>query len=67
MMSLTFGLSTQVSGSGPLGPLVYMTDSLSRIYSDISCTSMGVNSIFCLQFTRQVTCGVVEINVMGLY
>ena len=24
MMSLTFGLFTQVSGSGPLGPLVYM-------------------------------------------
>ena len=23
MMSLTFGLFTQVSGSGPLGPLVY--------------------------------------------
>ena len=25
MMSLTFGLFTQVSGSGPLGPLVYYT------------------------------------------
>ena len=25
MMSLTFGLFTQVSGSGPLGPLVYET------------------------------------------
>ena len=24
MMSLTFGLFTQVSGSGPLGPLVMM-------------------------------------------
>ena len=24
MMSLTFGLFTQVSGSGPLGPLVIM-------------------------------------------
>ena len=24
MMSLTFGLFTQVSGSGPLGPLVYV-------------------------------------------
>ena len=24
MMSLTFGLFTQVSGSGPLGPLVYI-------------------------------------------
>ena len=26
MMSLTFGLFTQVSGSGPLGPLVYHSD-----------------------------------------
>ena len=25
MMSLTFGLFTQVSGSGPLGPLVFIT------------------------------------------
>ena len=25
MMSLTFGLFTQVSGSGPLGPLVMLT------------------------------------------
>ena len=24
MMSLTFGLFTQVSGSGPLGPLVFI-------------------------------------------
>ena len=27
MMSLTFGLFTQVSGSGPLGPLVYIMGS----------------------------------------
>ena len=26
MMSLTFGLFTQVSGSGPLGPLVLITE-----------------------------------------
>ena len=26
MMSLTFGLFTQVSGSGPLGPLVWISD-----------------------------------------
>ena len=26
MMSLTFGLFTQVSGSGPLGPLVFIGD-----------------------------------------
>ena len=30
MMSLTFGLFTQVSGSGPLGPLVY----------HLACTSL---------------------------
>ena len=27
MMNLTFGLFTQVSGSGPLGPLVYFIPS----------------------------------------
>ena len=26
MVSLTFGLFTQVSGSGPLGPLVYQAN-----------------------------------------
>ena len=32
MMSLTFGLFTQVSGSGPLGPLVlYKTSLLRRV------------------------------------
>ena len=29
MMSLTFGLFTQVSGSGPLGPLVWNDNSYS--------------------------------------
>ena len=28
MMSLTFGLFTQVSGSGPLGPLVIVVDTV---------------------------------------
>ena len=31
MMSLTFGLFTQVSGSGPLGPLVYLLN-ISTVY-----------------------------------
>ena len=31
MMSLTFGLFTQVSGSGPLGPLVFFKYSISTI------------------------------------
>ena len=31
MMSLSFGLFTQVSGSGPLGPLVFVTDLFSIV------------------------------------
>ena len=45
----------------------YLTDSLSEIYSDISCTPLGVNFTFCLQFTGEVTSVVVEINMIGLY
>ena len=45
----------------------YLTDSLSEIYSDISCTSMGVNFTFCMQFTGETTSVVVEINMIGLY
>ena len=45
----------------------YLTDSLSEIYSDISCTSLGVNFTFCMQFTGEVTSVVVEINMIGLY
>ena len=47
----------------------YLTDSLSEIYSDISCTctSLGVNFTFCMQFTEEVTSVVVEINMIGLY
>ena len=37
MMSLTFGLFTQVSGSGPLGPLVYFYLWKKRL--DFSCKS----------------------------
>ena len=45
MMSLTFGLFTQVSGSGPLGPLVYKnlqdpTSNHSRM-SQLLLTSQG--------------------------
>ena len=40
MMSLTFGLFTQVSGSGPLGPLVYV---ISKVLSGkLSCTQIGL-------------------------
>ena len=45
----------------------YLTDSLSEIYSDISCTSLGVSFTFCMQFTGEVTSVVVENNMIGLY
>ena len=45
----------------------YLTDSLSEIYTDISCTSLGVNFTFCMQFTGEVTSVVVENNMNGLY
>ena len=44
-----------------------LTDSLTRIYSDISCTTVGVNFIFCMQFTWLVTSGLFEMNMIGLY
>ena len=31
MMSLTFGLFTQVSGSGPLGPLVFFLELIAAL------------------------------------
>ena len=34
MMSLTFGLFTQVSGSGPLGPLVLICE---RVWKTLKC------------------------------
>ena len=45
----------------------YLTDSLSEIYSDISCTSLGVSFTFFMQFTGEVTSVVVEIIMIGLY
>ena len=37
MMSLTFGLFNQVSGLGPLGPLVsFLVDVLKRLYASFS-------------------------------
>ena len=47
MMSLTFGLFTQVSGSGPLGPLV-------EIVWAITCTFMhGFQNNFAQLSTRR--------------
>ena len=45
----------------------YLIDSLSEIDSDISCTSLGVNFTFSMQFTEKATSVVVEINMIGLY
>ena len=36
MMSLTFGLFTQVSGSGPLGPLVQMMSLTFGLFTQVS-------------------------------
>ena len=36
MISLTFGLFTQVSGSGPLGPLVQMMSLTFGLFTQVS-------------------------------
>ena len=41
--------------------LFYLTDSLSEIYSDISCTSLGVNFTFCI-FTGEATSVVLKLH-----
>ena len=41
MMSLTFGLFTQVSGSGPLGPLVLQNLAILTIYCIRACNEIG--------------------------
>ena len=40
----------------------FTTDS----YSDIFCTVLAVNFIFCMQLRRQVPSGVAKINKIGL-
>ena len=43
MMSLTFGLFTQVSGSGPLGPLVYSErPNLNRVLAVLSTKGLKI-------------------------
>ena len=53
MMSLTFGLFTQVSGSGPLGPLVVLSffprGVLDEILNLIESVSDGFPSFFFIQ------------------
>ena len=46
MMSLTFGLFTQVSGSGPLGPLVTAVISSNALYFQIK-VSHEMQSVKC--------------------
>ena len=51
MMSLTFGLFTQVSGSGPLGPLVYV---LGVITEKSYCKSSERNVVYIPIMRRQL-------------
>ena len=44
MMSLTFGLFTQVSGSGPLGPLVFVRDSRTTLEPRYNTVRYNMNS-----------------------
>ena len=48
MMSLTFGLFTQVSGSGPLGPLVKIYNTFCKALDE----GKEVRAIFCKAFDR---------------
>ena len=43
MMSLTFGLFTQVSGSGPLGPLVFYVQYNSQVRKTAGNCGKGRN------------------------
>ena len=47
MVSLTFGLFTQVSGSGPLGPLVYQAN---REISEKKNSETAHKTLFCCCF-----------------
>ena len=54
MMSLTFGLFTQVSGSGPLGPLVSET---------IRARAMKLGSCIHLEELRSGLCSILNLDV----
>ena len=54
MMSLTFGLFTQVSGSGPLGPLVWVYfSSLFKVLYVSWFLLLGNVSIWTVKMIRQ--------------
>ena len=52
MMSLTFGLFTQVSGSGPLGPLVLFVEGIRRSAERIKIKLFEPNFIFIRDFKK---------------
>ena len=60
MMSLTFGLFTQVSGSGPLGPLVFygLHVCFARVISKISwnCSRAKYQGMGKYMFTKKSVC-----------
>ena len=54
MMSLTFGLFTQVSGSGPLGPLViHLVEN--GTYEYVVCLSIHLSVRWALYFCFWIT------------
>ena len=59
MMSLTFGLFTQVSGSGPLGPLVHVNPVPSIKGQGHSLTLAKGHSDFNIQFCFLRNCWVI--------
>ena len=54
MMSLTFGLFTQVSGSGPLGPLVFESIILKNLWCKIASTKQTVASYLKYPFSLKL-------------
>ena len=62
MMSLTFGLFTQVSGSGPLGPLVSYKQKNSFSENQLVLPSIRISTgqvaTFCYPHFKQVANGV---------
>ena len=52
MMSLTFGLFTQVSGSGPLGPLVLSWESCFEAFYAVD--NRNSNKLFCYIFIKSL-------------
>ena len=58
MMSLTFGLFTQVSGSGPLGPLVEAFNSTSRYLDDL----LNIDNNFFDSMVNRISSSELQLN-----